>query len=494
MVISAMNNTRPFVVTFSLLLCMAWLPACGQGTTSERRIKEHDNFARLFEAGDTNAPLLAMDWFSDHGVYFCRVSQAGNVRSARDAGHAIQGGSGISSRFLLGSTNRLALEAAIDSLPASLKKSLPKERRILISGIRSNHWFTSVYDRAEVPVQVEKLYEITDAYLGWYIPKVNGRNVARLERANFSGHFSTVATDADLAVSFGQWVTNGAHYYPPLTEFWTLEKGIRLAHPPFRGIPQVPSEWQGVAVSPDGSVLAVAIFDGLYVVNAKTGNLLWKAPPLDHDAFHGTGVAIGDKGKTLYTAGAHVIERRDLPTGRKLATLSTNELIVKFLKVSQDGSTLVAGMGDRSTTSFAVWDSGKNEPALRFASPQSASVGISPDGQTLVMCHWPGKSLEIWQWKKNVKSIVPLRVPYASRSAYSMHWSPDGARLAAYVDTYPASIIVYDTKTWKPLGQWACGQIMARSEFIVKQDGRLFQVMDDQINSLDLDAIKSMSD
>jgi len=388
------------------------------------------------------------------------------------------------------------LEAAINALPASSSKPLPKERQILISGIRSNQWFTRAYDRADVPTEVETLYGLTDAYLGWLIPKIERSEIARLHNSNFSGGFATVASDADLAISFGQWVTNGAYYHPPAMEFWSVKNGLREASPPFRGISQVPSEWQGVAASPDGSAVAVAIMYGLFVVDGKTSKLLWQAGPLDHDNFYGTTLAIGDKGRTLYSSGAHIVERWDLLSGRKLATLCTNELIVKFLKVSLDGSTLVAGFGNfnASATSFAIWESGQDQPAVRFSSPNGASVGISPDGQTLVLCHRGEKELELWNWRKGEKVRVPLRVPYASGSAYSMHWSPNGKRLAAYIDTYPASIIVYDTKNWKPLAQWCCGQIMSHSEFFVKQDGKLLQLMGGQINSLDLIATKSAAE
>ncbi len=480
-------------------LALVWLAACGQGlggSTRERRAEEHKRFASLFKAGDTNAPLLAMDWFSDHGVYFCRVSQAGNVSSARDVGHAIQGGSGISSRFSLDTTNRPLLEAAINSLPASSVKSLSMERQILVSGIRSNQWFGRVYDRANIPTEVERLYDLTGAYLGWYIPKVEGREIARLHDANFQGGFAAVARDADLAVSFGQWVTNGAYRHPPVTEFWKLERGVRQAAPQFKGISKVPSPGEAVVISPDGRVVAVAIYYGLYVIDAGSGQLLWEAGPLDHDNYCGTVLAIADKGRALYTSGAHVVERWDLFSGRKLGTLCTNELIVKFLRASQDGSTLVAGFGNfnASPTSFAIWESGKDEPALWFSSPHGASVGVSPDGQTLVLCHWPEKRFEIWNWKKGERSQVPLRVPYASGSAYAMHWSPDGKRLAAYVDTYPDSVIIYETSGWKPLAQWTCGQIGSHCEFFVKQDGRLLQIMGGQIRSLDLAAIKSIAD
>jgi hypothetical protein len=466
------------------------------GGTRGKHIREHGRFASQFRAGDTNAPLLAMDWFSDHGVYFCRVSQSGNVRSARDVGHAIQGGSGISSRFSLDSTNRPLLEAAINALPVSSSKSLPKERQILVSGIRSNQWFERVYDRANVPAEVERLYELTDAYLGWFIPKVEGREIGRLHSANFSGSFVAVSTDAAIAVSAGQWVTNNAYYYPPMMEVWSLANGGSSAAPALKLIPEVQSYGNAFAITPDGNTIAVATHYGLYVADWKSGKILWQAGALDHDNYHGKCIAIGDKGRTLYTAGAHIVERWDLLSGRKLGSLGTNELIVKFLKVSQDGSTLVAGFGsfNASATSFGIWESGKDESAVRFSSLHGASVGISPDGQTLVLCHWPERKLEIWNWRSGSKTQVPLRVPYASGSAYSMHWSPDGKRLAAYVDTYPASIIVYETASWKPLAQWCCGQIGGHSEFVVRRDGKLLQLMGGQINSLDLTAIKSVAD
>jgi len=489
----SLHSTVRVICTCFVLM---WLTASGQGfDPRERHTQEHGRFASLFKAGDTNAPLLAMDWFSDHGVYFCRVTQSGNVYSARDVGLAIQNSSGIPARFSADSTNRLLLEATINALPASSSKSLPKERQILVSGVRSNQWFQRVYDRENVPAEVEKLYEMTDAYLGWFIPKVEGREIARLHNANFSGDFRTVASDADLAISFGQWVTNGAYYHPPVMEFWTLKDGVRQASPPFKGIWQVPSEWEGVAASPDGSAVAVAARSGLYVVDGKTGKLLWQAGPLDHDNFYGTTVAIGDKGRTLYTSGAHIVERWDLFSGRKLATLCTNALIVKFLNASQDGSTMVAGFGDFNTsaTSFAIWESGKDQPALEFYSLHGASVGISPDGQTLVLYRWPERKLEFWNWRQGKKLQVPLRVPYGSGSAYSMYWSPDGNRLAANVDTSPASVIVYETKNWKPLAQWSCG-IMGPSKFLVKQDGKLLQLMAGQINSLDLTAIQSVAE
>jgi hypothetical protein len=96
------------------------------GGTRGKHAREHTRYAALFKTGDPNVPLLVMDWFSEHGVYFCRVSQTGRVNSARDVGHAIQGGSGISSRFSLDNTNRALLEAAINRLSALSGYCLPQ--------------------------------------------------------------------------------------------------------------------------------------------------------------------------------------------------------------------------------------------------------------------------------------------------------------------------------------------------------------------------------
>jgi hypothetical protein len=498
----AVRRSNPLSLTLNITCtCLALLGSSGHGqdvggSTRERHLKEQSHFASMFKAGDTNAPLLAMDWFSDHGVYFCRVSQSGNVYSARDAGHAIQGGGGVSSRFSPGTTNRLLLEAAINALPASSIKSLREERQILVSGIRSNQWIERVYDRANIPAEVEKLYELTAAYLGWFIPKVDGRKLARLHDSNFSGRFATVAGDADLAVSLGQWITNGAYHYPPVMEFWTLKNGLTEAVPPFKGIPQTPSEWHGFVASPDGTAVAVATIDGLYVIDGRTGKLRWQAGPLDHDNYYGTTLAVGDKGRALYSSGAHIVERWDLCSGRKLATLCTNELIVKFLRASRDGSMLLAGFGsfNASATSFTLWEAGKDEPVLRFSSPNSAAVAMSTDGHTLLLSHWGEKKLDLWNWKKEERVQVPLRGPYASGSASSLHWSPDGKRLAAYLDTYPSSIVIYETKNWKPLAQWCCRQFRGSSQFVVKPDGNLLQLSGGQINGLDLTAIHSVAE
>jgi hypothetical protein len=85
-----------------------------------------------------------------------------------------------------------------------------------------------------------------------------------------------------------------------------------------------------------------------------------------------------------------------------------------------------------------------------------------------------------------------------SQNDYSVCWSPDSKRLAAYCDaTYPASILIYDTTNWKPIAHWNCGeimQIMHGSEFSFGKDGTLYQMRNNEFNALNVPRLKSLTD
>jgi hypothetical protein len=74
-------------------------------------------------------------------------------------------------------------------------------------------------------------------------------------------------------------------------------------------------------------------------------------------------------------------------------------------------------------------------------------------------------------------------------------WSPDGKRLAVYGDsTYPASILIYDTATWRPIAHWDCWKIGQGSEFSFGSDGILYQIRNNELNALDVPHLKSLAD
>jgi WD40 repeat protein len=472
-------------------LTLVYWPRLSGGTRG-KHAREQKRYAALFKAGDPNVPLLAMDWFSEHGVYFCRVSQTGRVNSARDVGYAIQGGSGISSRFSFDNTNRALLEAAINRLPASSKRSLPRERQILVSGVQSNHWIARVYDRANVPVEVEHLYDLTGAYLGWFIPLVGARptGVAHSMSQRPSSSLA-IATDASIAASI---IANVGFQVWNLKDKTATQAG-RLDKLPYPWKENANNFLAVAALSPDGKTVIFAVRDVLFAVDRQSQALLWEQQPMAWGNTYRAGgrtLAMGNRGRSLFIAEDNKVQRWDLSKGIRLGTLATNVSGIKFLKTSWDGEVLIAGFGDNS---FTLWETAKDEPVFHFAEPEGASsIALSPDGQRIILNAFGQRKLVVYAWRRGERSEFPLRIPYASSSAYSMCWSPDGKRLAADIDTYPSSLIIYETSTWKPIADWPCGAIGTASEYVFNKQGTLFQLIDGEVHSLDAAALRGAGD
>lgn len=457
-------------------------PSSLTGGTRGRYMRAQEHYAEAFKAGDTNVPLLEMDWFAPT-VHFCRVSQSGKGSARRDVGHAIQAGVSIS----LDETNMQALVETINHLPPPSKHSLPVERQIVVGCIRSNQWFRAVYDRADIPNELEKISEITGAYLPWYIPTAVGRSVA-----NGNGsEFFCVATETPVAVSAG-W---------NFLQAWELNNTFSTASSQLKVISGKPSLFEyehPIAVSPDGKTIAVATEYELCVVDWKNGKVLWKTDALEHEGYYGKHLCIGDNGRRLFAAGAHTIEQYDLLTGQNRSVLITNEAngngIVRFLKASRNGKILITGFGLNGNLrphSFVIWEDGKVEPALKFEEPEGAYADLSPDGEWIALSRFGTDKLVLFKWRTGERKEVRLR---NSGDCYSVLWSPDGKRLAAYVDTYPASIIIYDAANWKPVAQWDCGKIGFGSEFSFGKDGTLYQIRNGELNALDVPNLKSLVD
>jgi len=420
-----------------------------------------------------------MDWFAPT-VHFCRINQSGKGSARRDVGHAIQAGVSIS----LDATNLKVLVEMINLLPPPSKQSLPVQRQIVVGCIRSNQWFRAVYGRADIPDELEKIAETTGASLPWYLPTVQGRPIARAK----IGEFACLASDAPTAISksdvYGQVQHSQMHV-------WSIGRWGSKTLANLTPIPDDAYTWQSTAISPDGRIVVVASHYGLYAVDLQTEKLLWRAGRLDGKEYVGKVVVIG--GPYLYTAGAHVVERWDLASGQKLGILTTNENIVKSLKTSRDGKVFLASFGSYSERPkyFSIWEGGTNNSAAQFTEAQGAFANLSPDGEMIALSRFGRKELVLLRWRTGERKEIPLR---NSQGAYAVYWSADGKRMAVYVDTYPASIYIYDTTTWKPIAQWGCGRIGESSEFIFGTDGALFQIRGNEINALDVASLKRITE
>jgi hypothetical protein len=122
-----------------------------------------------WKSGDTNLPLVSIEWFGGETVISSSVSQEGKIRnsSANEFGTK---GWGWGDNSTLTHTNLNALKALIALLPPSVSGSVPANRRILVSGIRNNSWFALTYDRADVPPELERVCEFTGGQIDWVVP------------------------------------------------------------------------------------------------------------------------------------------------------------------------------------------------------------------------------------------------------------------------------------------------------------------------------------
>lgn len=228
---------RCFPICLFVALC-ALNCSCKPGGAFLRQKYEaqHEDYAVRFKRGDPNVPLLAMDWFSE-AVHFCRVNQQGHGSFRRDTGRSIRGGGRIS----MDSTNLHVLIRTLDSLPSPPSHRVPVDRRLVLGCIRSNQWFRGVYDRADLPRQLEVVAEITGADLPWSIPNAYGQL-----RAHVGGQesFRAVASDVPIAASI-------EYAYQPDLQIWNLKNGGRLGRP-FKLPPQSSSYKQGFVLSYTG--------------------------------------------------------------------------------------------------------------------------------------------------------------------------------------------------------------------------------------------------
>ena len=490
------NQIQKHPIVHAIWACFAFVgvfaiigginPSSLTGGTRGRYMRAQEHYAEAFKAGDTNVPLLEMDWFAPT-VHFCRVNQSGKGSARRDVGHAIQAGVSIS----LDETNMQALVETINHLPPPPKHSLPVERQIVVGCIRSNQWFRAVYDRANIPQELERVSEITGAYLPWYIQEVSGYSVALAKQ----GKFSCMALNAPIVVSQHDEV-DGIHPIHPVLHVWDITQNTYQPISESSLFPEWANQWESVVTSPDGNIISVVSYNGLYVVDWKNKILKWSNT---HIARAGGWIlnkrilVAGDKSQYLFAlkSDEHLIHRLNLLTGEELGVLGNDipasEGDVGILKVSKNGGILVAGFGSYRPKTFAVWEVGKDESVSKFTEPEGAYAEVSADGELISLCRFGSENLILYKWRTGQRSEVRLR---NSQSINAVYWSSDGKKLAAYVDTYPASIIIYDAISWKPIARWNCGRIGESSEFSFGSDGLLYQIQNNELNALDVPRLK----
>lgn len=407
----------------------------------EVELNKQRDFGEQFKSGATNTPLLILVWFmNDHYAQSCVVTRDG-MAALSDYGEG-GFGSGRGSSQLDPNQQRL-LSETIEALPVP-PATPPRPRWLLVSGIRSNEWFTGIYDRADVPVAVEKLFEIAHGRLEWIVADTGSST-------NIVGRFADTwvtslqaADNAPLAVSSSA-VASGRNSNS--IQLWDTKSWREITVPAVEEFTTWP--WSAAVLSSDGAAVAIGA-QGARLVDLNMGKTRWDSKLQGDDRLIKK-LAFVQSDKLLAVAFLNSVELWDSMTGHKLEMLATNEPAIDLMAASRDGKFLAVVSGKKK---IQVWDLANrkiihetmDEPYYVYA------IEFSPDSKYLAVSGAPYYgSFMLWDLKTGDKTRIPARGLQNYEQIRSLAWSPDGKMVTA---AQAQEVMLYDAQTWKPLTRW----------------------------------------
>ncbi|MEM9461712.1 MAG: pentapeptide repeat-containing protein [Myxococcota bacterium] len=182
---------------------------------------------------------------------------------------------------------------------------------------------------------------------------------------------------------------------------------------------------RGLALDPDGTLMAVASFAGPVVIREVVGGRV-VAVLRGHVGGVG-GVAWSSDGTHLASAGFDgTVRLWSMSTATQLTVLKAHEGRVWSVAWSLDGARLASAGSDGTVR---MWDIAAREPILTFDGHTGRvwSVAWSPDGRRLVSV---GDDGTIRLWEPTTGALVETLEGHAGR-IWGVGWSPDGTQLAS---------------------------------------------------------------
>lgn len=386
------------------------------GWVVEEHLKRFAEIGDRWKAGQTNLSLFSVQYFGPWDV----VADSSVTKDGRyGSGCFTARGSKGWSFGQLDTTNLSKLQTLIDSLPPSASQPIPVRRRLLISGTRSNSWYSFTYDRADVPIEVERICSMVQGIIVWLPPSTtNCTHTTQI--TNGAVNLLTNAPSISLAGAIG--FGNGG------------------------GNP--------IIISPDGKVMILGNYHKIVASDLRSKETLWtKLDPIRDRGFWLSTGAVVDDGKSVAVALADRIEMWSLKTGEFRSVLDTNSVPYHHLmKASRDGSVLAADLGGGH---IKIWTSPWTNSFKELLEHQwTTLLEMSPDGSRIALHDEessPGPCLIIHDLKNGTRQSMPFRGCY-NRDADFAAWSPDGKYLAVGMQgQWPC---IYETTSWKPFLVW----------------------------------------
>jgi hypothetical protein len=424
--------------------------------------------------GNTNALFLKTSWFlGPQEVFFFDLFTDGRMNGGLSTPFAVHGGGGGT----LDKTNLTELATLIAQLPPPPTVQPPKERWLLVSGRNNNRWFTSIYDRADLPLAVDQLFAITREPLQWALPNVSSTtNIAGAPGRSVMRH----------------------------TVLWNLQKLQEVT------LPQITASngWNTLnlacALSADGRWAVVSAVgpggaDGpghqdndVYALDCASGKIRWQKWTHTSPVARQLACAAADKVLVVALEDS-TLEEWNLATGEKLDSLAGTPPGIEAMTASRNGRYLATCSRDGS---LRVWDlQTKGPPKILADSTWLSVLEFSPDGRYLAVAGWNYQNaFGIWDWAAGKKLLTRHYWNGSSpEPATGLAWSPDGKRLA--VQPGRQQVVIFDARSWKALAGWGPGWVSGGPQLRLAfaADGALTAQTDDgSLQILDVPALERL--
>lgn len=223
---------------------------------------------------------------------------------------------------------------------------------------------------------------------------------------------------------------------------------------------------QDIAYSPDGTILAVATGNGIWLYDAQTGQELAQCAGHIGKVFN---IAFRPDGETLASVAGgqdQSIRMWDVHTGKNLRTFKFQAWDVAF---SPDGKTIVCG-GSSHKVYLLDADTGKRIRTFtghKGYDYHVQDVAFSPDGKTIA---GKGSGNTVILWDANTGKLLQTFTGQTRGIGSLLTFSPDGKMIAREYDSH---ISLWDVHTGKRLQAFTDAGSFLKVSSAFSPDGKM---------------------
>jgi WD40 repeat protein/serine/threonine protein kinase len=213
---------------------------------------------------------------------------------------------------------------------------------------------------------------------------------------------------------------------------------------------------QHIAYTPDGTELVARTRHAVEVFDARRGRLSGPPVPVPPAPALGSGIAISPDGKLIATGGGRRAHVFDVRSRREVGAPMRAAAPIETVAFSPDSSMLATAAGTFGDTTptptdqtVQLWDVATRQPIDLPLSGHTTSVttiAFSPDGKLLAT---GGNDNLVVLHDPHTGATVGTPMPVAGQ-VHSLAFSPDSSRLA--VGTQAPDVVVFDVRTGLQVG------------------------------------------